>query len=430
MIIKWASCISRDFRDLNNTGDLREGFPHILLKITGYILAGELTPRMFMERVENVYLANLTFGNGVPDPIDVLEEEYINECDERETVMDLMNPWGEDDAKETETEFFPWEDLSRSETTPDSAVAPLPREEGRGVTDGDEEAWHEDEMKLHTVPVAGDDDEDFSEQVPDVDTMAKPDERWATRREGRLPGPSHIYSRRMPLPRSNNQPQVAQAPDACVSTEKEDSYDFAEEEPEEESGPVDLVAVWKQASNSDVNALDLWLIVREKELPGRNPDEYLADVIRWTMQFWPRRDQLKAGSRSFAQPFKEIHQDYARHIGKTLSPRRSPEEEQVNETPAPIDLVRVWKEVSDKHVSRLDFRDILHDEELPEENPDEYLAKVIRWTMQSWPKRGELRFGSQTFALRFKEIHKDYVVSMSGAESSSRLVDSPQEEEF
>ena len=84
LMIKWTRCISRDFRDLDDTGELREEFPHILLKITGYILAGELTPRMFMERVEYVYLANLAFGNGVPDPMDILEEEYINECDEHE----------------------------------------------------------------------------------------------------------------------------------------------------------------------------------------------------------------------------------------------------------------------------------------------------------------------------------------------------------
>jgi hypothetical protein len=212
------------------------------------------------------------------------------------------------------------------------------------------------------------------------------------------------------IPRSNNQPQVAPAPDACVSAEEEDSSGFEEEEPEEESGPVDLTAVWKQASNTDLDILDLWLILREEELPGRNPDEYLADVIRWTMQFWPGREQLKAGSRSFKQHFKEIHEDYAKHIGKSLSSSRPTEAEQVNETPAPVDLVRVWKEVFDKHVSCLDFRVILRDEELPRENPDEYLAKVISWTMQSWPKRGELRFGSQNFARRFKEIQEDFAL--------------------
>ena len=68
LITKWACHISKDFRDLNNTSELREEFPHILSKITGYILAGELTPRMFMERVEKIYRANLTFGNGEPDP--------------------------------------------------------------------------------------------------------------------------------------------------------------------------------------------------------------------------------------------------------------------------------------------------------------------------------------------------------------------------
>ena len=113
LIIKWACYISKDFRDLNDTGEFREEFPHILLKITGYILAGELTPRMFLERVEIVYRANLTFGNGVPDPMDILEEEYINWCDENETEMDMLNPWAEDDASELIPEgtvFNPWED--------------------------------------------------------------------------------------------------------------------------------------------------------------------------------------------------------------------------------------------------------------------------------------------------------------------------------
>lgn len=52
----------------------------------------------------------------------------------------------------------------------------------------------------------------------------------------------------------------------------------------------------------------------------------------------------------------------------------------MKENPAPIDLVAAWKEVSNKHVSNLDFGDILRDEEVPQENPDEYLAKVISWT--------------------------------------------------
>jgi hypothetical protein len=68
---------------------------------------------MFLERVEIVYRANLTFGNGVPDPMDILEEEYINWCDENETEMDMLNPWAEDDASELIPEgtvFNPWED--------------------------------------------------------------------------------------------------------------------------------------------------------------------------------------------------------------------------------------------------------------------------------------------------------------------------------
>jgi hypothetical protein len=296
--------------------------------------------------------------------------------------------------------------------------------------DGDELDWGEEQIKLHSVPDPDDDDEDesFSEEVPDVDKSVEPEERRNTRRERRLPGSSHIHSRRMRLPRSNNQPEVVPAPDACVSAEKENSSDYEEEEEViGESGPVDLTAVWKGATNTDLDLLDLWLIVSEEELPGRSPDEYLADVIRWTMQFWPGRDQLKAGSRSFRQHFKEIHRDYAKHMGKPLSSRRPSEEEQVNEKPAPIDLVLVWKDVSDRHVSCLDFRDILHDEDLPKENPDKYLAQVIRWTMLSWPKRGDLRLGSQSFSFRFKEIQKDFALAMSGAESPCKPADDNEE---
>lgn len=68
LIIKWACHISRDFRDLNNTGEFREEFPLILLKITGYILAGELTPRSFTDRVEQVpkHTPSLIYGNYSP----------------------------------------------------------------------------------------------------------------------------------------------------------------------------------------------------------------------------------------------------------------------------------------------------------------------------------------------------------------------------
>jgi hypothetical protein len=336
LIIKWACHISRDFRDLSNTGEFRAEFPLILLKITGYILAGELTPRIFTDRVEQVYLANLTFGNGVPNPMDVLEEEYINWCDENETEMDMLNPWAEGDAKEAQTEFYPWEDDSRSETTPDSAVALPPREEGRDVTDGDEEALRQDQMELRAVSVSDNDDDDFPEEVPDVDTLPEPEDSRTTRRGARLPRPSHIYSGRMPLPRSNDQPQFAPAPDNSAPAEEQDAsdYEVEDEAVEEESGPVDLTAVWKKASDTELDILDLWLIVREEELPSRDPDRYLADVIRWTMQFWPGRDQLKAGSRSFKQHFKEIHEDYARNIGNSLSSSRPSKGEQANETPA------------------------------------------------------------------------------------------------
>jgi hypothetical protein len=313
-----------------------------------------------------------------------------------------------------------------SEELEESEVEPITRPVTSGSTSlgtdvdwGDDEAFRQEQVPLHSAPIPDYDDEDFSEEVPDVDTLAEPEDIRTTRRGRRLLRPSHIYSGRMPLPRSSNQPQVAPATDSRVPAEKQDSSDYDEEEPEEESGPVDLEEVWKQSSNTELNLLDLWLIVREEELPGRDPDGYLADVIRWTMQCWPGRDQLKAGSRSFRQHFKEIHTDYARHMGKSLSSSSASEGEQVNETPEPVDPVRVWKEVSDKHVSCLDFRDILRDEDLPKENPDKYLAKLIRWTMQSWPKRGELRFGSQNFARRFKEIQEAFALSMSGAESPS-----------
>ena len=124
LLIKWACHISKDFRDLKDTGEFREELPHILSKITGYILKAELTPRIFKQRVEKAYLNGLSLGNGEPDAQDILEEEYMSECDENETEMDLMNPWCEDDAEQLQTEFYPWEEDSRSETTPDCAVAP------------------------------------------------------------------------------------------------------------------------------------------------------------------------------------------------------------------------------------------------------------------------------------------------------------------
>jgi hypothetical protein len=109
-----------------------------------YILKAELTPRIFKQRVEKAYLDNFTLGPvGEPDPMDVLEEEYMNYCDENETVMtDMFNPWGEDDAKESQTEFYPWEEDSRSETTPDSAVGPAANANVfDGVSDDDDDEF-------------------------------------------------------------------------------------------------------------------------------------------------------------------------------------------------------------------------------------------------------------------------------------------------
>ena len=68
----------------------------------------------------------------------------------------------------------------------------------------------------------------------------------------------------------------------------------------------------------------------------------------------------------------------------------------------------------------VDFRHMLRDQKhrLPQENPEQYLADVIRWTMVLWPKRGELKYGSTSFASRFKEIQQDYASEMSKLDSS------------
>ena len=221
---------------------------------------------------------------------------------------------------------------------------------------------------------------------------------------------------------SGKRDQIARAwTGANAFADNEDSSDYEEEQQaEEEPAPVDLMAVWKGASNTDLNITDLWRIARDEELPARNPDEYLADVIRWAMQFWPGREQLKAGSRAFAQHFKDIHQDYVSCTGKSMSSRRPTEEAEVIESPAPVDLEVVWKEVSDKDVCIVDFWHILRAQRrtLPQENPEKYLADVIRWTMVLWPKRGELKYGSTSFTSRFKEIQQDYASEMSKVESS------------
>lgn len=105
LIIKWACHVSKDFRKdlevIESTRELREEFPHILMKITAYILAGELTPRTFIERVDEVYQANLVIAGIDLDPQDAFEEELMAYDDEYETVMtDMINPWAEEDAAE------------------------------------------------------------------------------------------------------------------------------------------------------------------------------------------------------------------------------------------------------------------------------------------------------------------------------------------
>jgi hypothetical protein len=54
---------------------------------------------------------------------------------------------------------------------------------------------------------------------------------------------------------------------------------------------------------------------------------------------------------------------------------------------------------------------------MPQDYPVEYLAAVIRWTMAFWPKRGELKRGSMSFAGRFKEIQQDYFCEVSRVEA-------------
>jgi hypothetical protein len=84
-------------------------------------------------------------------------------------------------------------------------VEPITRPVASGSTslepddDVDEEAWRQDQMKLHTVSVPDDDDEAFSEDAPDVDALPEPEDSRTTRRGRRLPGSP--YRQRKPLPR-------------------------------------------------------------------------------------------------------------------------------------------------------------------------------------------------------------------------------------
>jgi hypothetical protein len=67
-------------------------------------------------------------------------------------------------------------------------------------SEGDEEAWRQAQMKLHTAPVPDDDDEDFSEESCGVGTVAEPEECWATRRK--VDSPGSPYRKRGTIPRS------------------------------------------------------------------------------------------------------------------------------------------------------------------------------------------------------------------------------------
>jgi hypothetical protein len=109
LIIKWARFISKDFRDLSDTTELREEFSHILSKLTNYIRFGDLTPRKLIKRIDDVFVPTFMFGEDEPSEQDKLEEEYINECDERDTEMDLLYPWAEDDARQDQSDFYAWE---------------------------------------------------------------------------------------------------------------------------------------------------------------------------------------------------------------------------------------------------------------------------------------------------------------------------------
>ena len=90
-----------------------------------------------------------------------------------------------------------------------------------------------------------------------------------------------------------------------------------------------MEAEWKGVSDKFVSIGGLWRIARDEEVS----DEYLACVIRWTMTYWPKREELRKGSTSFRTRFTEIQQDYARHMeemgssNKPSSGRRADDED-------------------------------------------------------------------------------------------------------
>jgi hypothetical protein len=83
--------------------------------------------------------------------------------------------------------------LTNSDTRGTTSSEPEDAEE-------DEEAWRQEQMKLHTAPVPDDDygDEAFSEEAPDVATQAEPEECWATRRK--VDSPGSPYRKRGTIP--------------------------------------------------------------------------------------------------------------------------------------------------------------------------------------------------------------------------------------
>jgi uncharacterized protein YdaU (DUF1376 family) len=77
-------------------------------------------------------------------------------------------------------------------------------------------------------------------------------------------------------------------------------------------------------------------------------------------------------------------------------------------------LVSVWKTVTDKPGSEVDFRHILRDHwtSLPE-NPERYIAGIIRWTFGVSNYWSDKVIGSGGFAKAFKEIRKQYDIYMA-----------------
>ena len=103
--------------------------------------------------------------------------------------------------------------LYQSKLLPEEAEV-SPGADSQPDTEEDSEELEASEIQSTTSPVTSsstspesDDDEDFSEEIPDVETPAEPDERWNRRREVDSPRPPHRQTRPLPrLPVTNNEP--------------------------------------------------------------------------------------------------------------------------------------------------------------------------------------------------------------------------------